>query len=112
MHPDKETLLQLQLVTQKFLEPIGLKLHTEKTRVVHTLETEHSKSVGFTFLGFDVIQKPVRKKQRATQRKTESKQTFFTLIRPSKEGIKLHKKKLRDIIRRYQGTTQERLIQE
>lgn len=112
MHPDKETLLQLKLVTQKFLEPIGLELHPEKTRIVHTLESTHSTSPGFSFLGFDVIQKLVRKKQRATQRRKESKQTFFTLIRPSKEGIKTHKKKLRDIIRRYKGAKQERLIQE
>jgi RNA-directed DNA polymerase len=112
MHPDKETLIQLKSETEEFLKPIGLELHPEKTRIVHTLESTPSTSAGFTFLGFDVIQKPVRIKQRATQRRKESKQTFFTLIRPSKEGIKTHKKKLRDIIRRYKGTTQERLIQE
>ena len=112
MHPDKETLIQLKSETEEFLKPIGLELHPEKTRIVHTLESTPSTSAGFTFLGFDVIQKPVRIKQRATQRRKESKQTFFTLIRPSKEAIKTHKKKLRDIIRRYKGTTQERLIQE
>lgn len=112
MHPDKETLIQLKSETEEFLKPIGLELHPEKTRIVHTLESTPSTSAGFTFLGFDVIQKPLRIKQRATQRRKESKQTFFTLIRPSKEGIKTHKKKLRDIIRRYKGATQERLIQE
>jgi RNA-directed DNA polymerase len=62
---------------------LGLEFHPEKTLLIHTLESYNE---GFTFL-------PV------------------TLIRPSKKAVKEHKQKLREIIKSYRGTTQERLIQ-
>lgn len=113
MYPDKEVLLDLKEVVTKFLEPIGLQLNPDKTKIVHTLNKHDSLPPGFTFLGFDIIQQPKRNRQRnvkAFKRKI-TKQTFITLITPSKSGIKDHKKKLRDTIRRYRGTSQERLIQ-
>ena len=111
MHPDRETLEGAKLVIQDFLESIGLELSPTKTRIVHTLEATEEGPPGFTFLGFDVVQKPRRTQQRDVYRKTKSKQTFFTLITPSKEVIKRHKTKLRDTIRRLSGVNQKRLIQ-
>jgi RNA-directed DNA polymerase len=112
MHPDRYTTENLKKVTQKFLESIGLTLHPTKTRLVHTLQWTNESYPGFTFLGYDVVQKLKRKRQPAVSRKKESNQTFFTLITPSKKGIKKQKRKLRDTIRRYRGTKQSRLIQE
>jgi len=111
MHPDKETLKGAKIALQEFLKPIGLELSLIKTRVVHTLEATEENPPGFTYLGFDIVQKPKRSRQRAVYRKNKSKQTFFTLIRPSKEGVKRHKGKLRETIRRLSGVNQERFIQ-
>jgi RNA-directed DNA polymerase len=110
MHPDKEVLLQLKEVIQEFLKPIGLKLNPIKTRVIHTLKATDDTPPGFTFLGFDVIQRKKRVRQRAVFTDRESKQDYITLITPSKEGTKTHRLKLREIIRQYRGVDQENLI--
>lgn len=110
MYPDKQVLLQLRRITEEFLKPIGLKLNSEKTRLVHTFKAEES-APGFTFLGFDVIQKSRREALGRTMIKRKTKQKFITLVTPSKEGVRKHKLKLRTIIRRYKGSSQERLIQ-
>lgn len=111
MYPDKSTLIQLKKVVQEFLIPIGLELHPIKTRLVHTYDSSKESGPGFTFLGFDVIQKPKRIGQRKATVKIQMKQKFITLITPSKVGVTKHKLKLRDTIRRYKGAKQERLIQ-
>jgi len=111
MHPDKETLEGAKEAVQEFLKPIGLELSPTKTRIIHTFETTEGNPPGFTYLGFDIVQKPKRARQRAVYRKNNSKQDFFTLITPSKEGIKRHKGKLRENIRRLKGVKQEMLIQ-
>lgn len=102
MFPDKEILIQLKKATQEFLKPIGLELDPKKTRIIHTFQP-----LGFTFLGFDVV----RVKIPLAFASNEPKQKFVTLIKPSKESVKQHKQKLRDIIRQYRGASQERLIQ-
>jgi RNA-directed DNA polymerase len=111
MHPDKKVLEQLKEVTQDFLKPIGLELHPTKTRIVHTLEGTEESPPGFTFLGFDIIQqrKWIRMRKAITNR--TSNQTFITLITPSKESIKKHKLKVREMVRSYNGASQTRLIQ-
>jgi RNA-directed DNA polymerase len=111
MHPDKEILENLKDVIQQFLRPMGLELNSEKTRIIHTQQMTEYGPPGFTFLGFDIIQKPKRMRQRAAITKRPSRQDFITLIMPSKEGVKRHKKKLRDTIRQYRGATQKRLIE-
>lgn len=111
MHADKKVIEGSIPVIQNFLEPIGLELHPTKTRLVHTLKSYEGKLPGFTFLGFDINQIEKQVKMRAVYRKHPSKQTFVTLIKPSKEGVKRHKRKLREVIRRSRGISQERLIQ-
>ena len=113
MYPDKQVLEDLTMVVENFLKPIGLKLNPTKTRITHTFESIDGLSPGFTFLGFDIIQRQLRTKQRATTRNKNkgTKNHFVTLITPSKEGVKKHKIKIRDLIRRYGGASQERLIQ-
>lgn len=111
MHPDKETLENLVETVQEFLKPIGLELHPTKTRIIHTLNSTEDADPGFTFLGFDVIQRKKWVRMRAAITKRVSKQEFITLITPSKEGIRRHKLKLREVIRKHRGASQERLIQ-
>lgn len=113
MHPDLNILQGCQKVIQEFLKPIGLELHPTKTRIVHTLQSTKESHSGFTFLGFDIVQRTKwtrRTRLRASIRKRITKQKFITLITPSQEGVKRHKLKLREIIRRYRGASQERLI--
>ena len=95
MYPDKEVLEDLKDVVQKFLDPIGLKLHPTKTRIVHTFSNSENQPPGFTFLGFDINQREKRRRQRQVKafKNVESKQNFITLITPSKEGIRKHKMK-------------------
>lgn len=111
MHSDKKVIEGSIPVVKNFLEPIGLELHPIKTRLVHTLNSYEGKPPGFTFLGFDVIQREKRIKQREVFTKRPSKQNFITLITPSKERVKRHKLKLKDVIQRSRGISQERLIQ-
>lgn len=111
MHPDLETLQGIQQEIQKFLQPIGLELHPQKTQIRHTYEISEYGPPGFSFLGFDIVQRPKWVRMRAAITKRNSKQKFMTLIKPSKEGIQRHKKKLRAIIRSYRGASQKRLIQ-
>jgi RNA-directed DNA polymerase len=111
MYPDRDILEALIEVVRDFLEPIGLTLNDSKTRMVHTLQGTGDVPPGFTFLGFDVIQKPKRIRQRRATTKKQTPQTFITLITPSKEGIQKHKRKIRELIQTRRGVSQERLIQ-
>jgi RNA-directed DNA polymerase len=107
MHPHKEVILQLREVIQEFLKPIGLKLNPIKTRIFHTLNAKDERLPGFTFIGFDVIQRQKRLRQ-FTDR--NSKQDYITFITPSKKAIQAHRLKVREIIRQYRGVDQENLI--
>ena len=111
MHPDKETLEGCKETIQEFLKPIGLELNVTKTQMVHTLIKTKDNSPGFTFLGFDIVQRRKWVRMRAAFTKRKSNQKFITLIKPSQEGLKRHKSKLKEVIRRYRGASQERLIQ-
>lgn len=110
MYPDKLVLENLKIVVQEFLKPIGLQLNLKKTRIVHTKEYQDSPP-GFSYLGFDIIQKKKWVSIRKSNIKKESKQDFITLITPSKERVKQHKSKIREIIRKYRGVSQTQLIQ-
>jgi len=110
MYPDKEVLENLIKVVQEFLKPIGLELNSKKTQMVHTYES-HDLPPGFTFLGFDIVQKPKWVRMRAAFTKRKSKQAFITLVTPSNKGVKRHKIKIREIIRQSRKASQKRLIQ-
>lgn len=79
--------------------------------MVHTLNSTENSPPGFSFLGFDVVQRKKWVRMRAAFTKRNSNQQFITLITPSQEGVKKHRLKLRDIIRKHRGVSQTRLIQ-
>lgn len=105
MHAEYETLVEIRKVIETFLQPMGLKLHLTKTRMVHTYQETNGQPPGFTFLGFDVVQRPKYVQMCYTN------QTFMTIITPSKEEVKRHKQKIKDVIQQHRGVNQERLIQ-
>ena len=73
---------------EAFLEPRGLRLHPEKTRVI-----EINKGEPFVFLGFEFSKKPLNLKLNMPSRKNRTKKRL--VVRPSKENIK----KLKSIVR-------------
>jgi RNA-directed DNA polymerase len=106
MHHDLKVLIKLKELAETWLAEMGLQLKPSKTRITHTLY-EHEGNVGFDFLGFNIRQYQVGKYRTATYR---NRPGFKTLIKPSKEAIKRHLRKIRSIIHRYRGAPQAALI--
>jgi RNA-directed DNA polymerase len=110
MHPELKTLQGLQTIIKTFLHPIGLELNPTKTRIVHTHNIYQDQPPGFMFLGFDIVQRHKRVRKRKAHHKISKDQTFITLITPSKEEVRRHKQKIKNIIRQHRGVSQEHLI--
>ena len=106
MHSDKKVLEGAKVTAKKFLEPMGLKLNREKTTRIYT----HVPGSGFTAFGFDVTQQPLRGSIRYKATIKNPAQKLKTRIAPSEQSIKLHKRKIRYIVRAYRGLSQARLI--
>lgn len=85
MHADKNILLGAKEITKNFLKPIGLNLNEDKTKISYTHISEKEYPNGFTFLGFDVSQQPIRRSVRYKVSGKNPTQNFITLIKPSKE---------------------------
>lgn len=94
-----------ELITA-WLQPMGLELKAEKTRITHTLLT-HDDNKGFDFLGFTIRQFPT--KRNASENDTHS---FKTLIKPSKEAIKRHYQAISMIVKVHMAKAQWKLISE
>ena len=80
---------------QEQLEPLGVTLNREKTKVVNTLEGE-----AFGFLGFDLRREPKR-----------NGNGYFIKMTPKKKARKAIKAKIRDIIR-HGGATPAKVLVE
>ena len=106
MHKDREMVEKAQEVIAEWLGRIGLKLKPEKTKITHTLNGENA---GFNFLGFNVRQYEVGK-NRSGKNTNGEPLGFKTLIKPSKESIDRHKKRLSEIVTGYKNAAQEALI--
>ena len=83
------------------LEPIGLKLSEEKSKLTDCL-------TGFDFLGFNVRQYEVGEYRCASNK--HHKLGIKTLTKPSKKNVLNHYHKLAEIIRTYQNAPKEVLI--
>lgn len=105
-----EIVSKCKIVIKKWLEDIGLELKPSKTKITHTL-INHEGNVGLDFLGFNIRQYPVGKYQ--SSKSTHSKVLGFkTIIKPSKEKIKLHNEKTGRIIKKHRASSQTALIKE
>jgi RNA-directed DNA polymerase len=109
LHLDREAIQQCYQLAQQWLKGLGLELKPSKTRLTHTLEDQGG-GCGFNFLGFQVRQYP-KGKYRSGKMMGGKKLGFKTIIRPSKEKVLLHYRKLAAIIRRMSSGTQAELIQ-
>ncbi|MFP4100169.1 group II intron reverse transcriptase/maturase [Coleofasciculus sp.] len=104
-----QVITEAKEVTEAWLKEIGLKLKDSKTRITHTF-VKHEGNIGFDFLGFNIRQYPCSAKQSGAVAGTEQKRGFKTIIKPSKEAIERHLKKIDDIIQRNKNSSQEKLI--
>jgi len=109
IHEDLEVIKNCQLIIEKWLLEIGLELNQEKTKIKHTLNEHEGQKPGFDFLGFNIRQYPVGKYQSGKNTKGDSL-GFKTIIKPSKEKVLEHYRKLADIIDNHKAAPQHVLI--
>ncbi|NEO74210.1 group II intron maturase-specific domain-containing protein [Moorena sp. SIO3H5] len=99
LHENLEVLLGALTVIEEWLQPIGLELKPEKTRIAHTLHHHDGDSPGFDFLGFNVRQYPKHRGR-----------GYKTLIKPSKKAVKTQYAKLKDVFDRHKTAPVKALI--
>jgi RNA-directed DNA polymerase len=110
LHPSLETIQKCKTAVQNWLKEMSLELKPSKTQISHTLNP-HEGKVGFDFLGFNIRQYPVGKHQSGCNWKGE-KLGFKTIIKPSKQKVKLHLQAVRDTIKRHKTAPQSVLIRQ
>jgi RNA-directed DNA polymerase len=107
-HRDLGVVQRCQGIIQEWLRGMGLELKPSKTRICHTLR-EHEGQAGFDFLGFTIRQYPVGKYR--TGKDTRGRPLGFkTLTKPSKAKVRLHQRRLAEMVRRHRAAPQEDLI--
>lgn len=88
---------------------MGLELKPSKTGICHTLENIDGRA-GFDFLGFEIRQYPQGKNYSA--RNTDGKiLRYKTLVKASKEAIRRHLQRVREVIDRHMGSARTALIE-
>ena len=109
IHEDLEVIKNCQLIIEKWLLEIGLELNQEKTKIKHTLNEHEGQKPGFNFLGFNIRQYPTGKYQ-SGKNPYGRILGFKTIIKPSKEKVLEHYRKLADIIDNHKAAPQHALI--
>ena len=109
IHENPEVIKTCQTIIKKWLINIGLELNQEKTKITHTLKEYEGNKPGFNFLGFNFRQYPVGKHQSGSNTQGE-KLGFKTIIKPSKEKVLTHYRKLAEIIDNHKTAPQHILI--
>ena len=110
LHENLEVIQKCQEIIQEWLSEMGLELNQSKTKITHTLN-EYQGNVGFDFLGFTIRQFPVGKNQSGKNSKGR-KLGFKTLIKPSNKKIKVHIKRMNQVISQHKSSPQIGLIKE
>lgn len=97
VHPDLAVINYCKSEHSNLLSAFNLKLNTEKTRIVHTLDINHpTRTRGFEFLRFHIRQLFIEKYKK-------QKRLYRKIIIPSKNSVKNHlensKKTLKSIVK-------------
>jgi RNA-directed DNA polymerase len=100
LHESREIIEKAKKHIVNWLKQIGLNLNEKKTKIVHTLKSTDGCEVGFNFLGFWIRQYYNRSIKRG----------YVTLIKPSLESQKKHRKLISEKINKLKAATQERVI--
>ena len=109
IHEDLKVVKTCQEIIGNWLNLVGLKFNQEKTKIVHTLYEHKGNKPGFDFLGFSVRQYSVGKHQSGKNGRGQIL-GFKTIIKPSKEKVKEHYRKLANIIDNHKAAPQQALI--
>ena len=109
IHENSEVIKNCQRIIGEWLKPIGLELSQEKTKIAHTLYEFEGSNPGFNFLGFNIRQYSVGKYQSGKDGHGR-KLGFKTIIKPSKEKVSEHYRKLADIVNSLKAASQHILI--
>ena len=109
LHKDLNVIKTCRRIIKGWLSDIGLELNQEKTKIKNTFIEYEGNKPGFDFLGFNIRQYPVGKYQsgKNTRGKTLG---FKTIIKPSREKVTKHYRKLADIVDRHKSAQQHVLI--
>lgn len=109
IHENQDIIKNCQKIIEEWLDQIGLKLSPEKTKITHSLRQHERNKPGFNFLGFNIRQYPVGKHQ-SGKNPYGMILGFKTIIKPSKEKVYEHYRKLADIIDKHKSAPQYLLI--
>ena len=109
IHENLNVIKNCQRIIGEWLAEIGLKLNQEKTKITHTLKEDEGSKPGFDFLGFNIRQYPIGKHQ-SGMKPNGQRLGFKTIIKPSKEKIKEHYRKLAEIVDNHKAAPQHALI--
>ncbi len=99
---DRSTVEQARGAVAAWLTAVGLELHPEKTRLVHTCLTADGHRPGFDFLGFTVRSFPTTQRRR--------KKGTKVLIKPSQVSQQDHYRAIARVVEKHQGSKQAALI--
>ena len=109
IHENLNVIKICQGIIEEWLTNIGLELNQEKTKISHTLNDYEGQKPGFDFLGFNIRQYPVGKHNSGKSPQGEIL-GFKTIIKPTKEKVKEHYRKLAEIIDNHKAAPQHTLI--
>jgi RNA-directed DNA polymerase len=108
IHKDKSVIQQAKGLIENWLHGLGLELKESKTRICHTLEWMEGEEPGFNFLGWNIRQYSVGKHHSGKIHGTSL--GFNTIIKPSKESVDTHYKKIVEVLDSMKGKSQEEII--
>ena len=109
LHEDLTVVQRCKEAISEWLNGIGLELKPSKTRLAHTLQEHEGQDAGFNFLGFNIRQYPVGKYNTGCNTNGEPL-GFKTLIKPSKEKVKVHYDRISEVIEQHKTAPQAALI--
>ena len=110
LHENLNVVQRCKEIISDWLKDIGLELSQSKTRITHTLhKMPDGTEPGFDFLGFTVRQFPVGKHQ-SGKNTNGQRLGFKTIIKPADKKVKLHYKKIVEIIDAHKAAPQAALI--
>jgi RNA-directed DNA polymerase len=108
LHEDLTVVTRCKEIISEWLNGIGLELKPSKTRLAHTLIEHEGQDAGFNFLGFNIRQYPVGKNN--TGYCNGKPLGFKTLIKPSKQKVKIHYESISEVIEQHKAAPQAALI--
>ena len=111
MYTNDNILKNLQIITKQFIKSIGLRSYPIKAKILRPKRHINKSILEFRFLGFHIIQRSKLIQHLISFKKKKLKQDFSILICPSNTEVQKYKLRIREVIQKYRGTSQKKLIQ-